>query len=129
MSTWHALFYPLKAGSEETVKELFRGSDRPQFDVRDAEGNVVGRLLGTMAFVGKEMAVRVIEVEGALPMVAAHMSRQPEVKEFERQLENHLTRPRDMMSPDGARQFFRDSALECVLTRRHDQPLEADALS
>ncbi|HUY49313.1 MAG TPA: SchA/CurD-like domain-containing protein [Streptosporangiaceae bacterium] len=126
MSTWHALFYPLKAGSEEKVKELFRHSDRPDFDVRDENGNVVGRLLGTMAFVGKEMAVRVIEVEGALPVVAAHMSRQPEVKQFEQQLEDHLTRPRDMRTPDGARQFFRDSALECVLSRRHDQPLEAD---
>jgi len=124
MATWHALFYPLKAGSEETVKELFRGSGRPSFDVTDGDGNVIGRLLGTMAFVGKEMAVRVIEVEGPLPMVAAHMSRQPEVREFERQLELHLSKPRDMVTPEGARAFFRDSALECVLSRRHDMPLE-----
>lgn len=124
MSSWHALYYPIKAGSEETVKELFRQSDRPAFDVLDGAGNVVGRLLGTMVFVGKEMAVRVIEIEGPLPMVAAHMSRQPEVKEFERQLEEHLTTPRDMGTPEGARQFFRDSALQCVLNRRHNQPLQ-----
>lgn len=124
MSQWHALFYPLKAGSEETVKELFRDSGRPRFDVTDGDGNVIGRLLGTMAFVGKEMAVRVIEVEGPLPMVAAHMSRQEEVREFERQLEEHLSVPRDMRSPEGARAFFRDAALECVLNRRHDMPLE-----
>ncbi|WP_018681517.1 SchA/CurD-like domain-containing protein [Actinokineospora enzanensis] len=123
MGTWHALFYPLKPGSEDTVKELFRASGRPEFDVRDGEGTVVGRLLSTMAFVGKEMAVRVIEVEGALPVVAAHMSRQPEVRAFERELEEHLARPRDMVTPEGARAFFRDSALECVLNRRHDQPL------
>ncbi|HYS40751.1 MAG TPA: SchA/CurD-like domain-containing protein [Pseudonocardiaceae bacterium] len=127
MSTWHALFYPLKAGSEETVKELFRTSGRPRFEVRNDDGDVVGRLLGTMAFVGKEMAVRVIEVDGPLPMVAGHMSRQPEVREFERQLEEHLSRPRDMVTPEGARQFFRDAALECVLARRHDQPLDAVA--
>lgn len=125
MSTWHALFYPLKAGSEETVKELFRESGRPSFDVEDESGNVVGRLLGTMAFVGKEMAVRVIEVEGPLPVVAAHMSRQSEVRAFEDELEVHLARPRDMRSPEGARAFFRDSALECVLSRRHDAPLTA----
>lgn len=124
MSSWHALYYPIKAGSEETVKELFRQSDRPAFDVLDGAGSVVGRLLGTMVFVGKEMAVRVIEIEGPLPMVAAHMSRQPEVKEFERQLEEHLTTPRDMGTPEGARQFFRDSALQCVLNRRHNQPLQ-----
>lgn len=127
MSTWHALFYPLKAGSEETVKELFRESGRPRFEVRNDDGDVVGRLLGTMAFVGKEMAVRVIEVEGPLPMVAGHMSRQPEVREFEQQLEAHLSRPRDMVTPEGARQFFRDAALECVLSRRHDQPLDTVA--
>lgn len=121
---WHALFYPLKAGSEETVKELFRESGRPRFDVTDGDGKVVGRLLGTMAFVGKEMAVRVIEVEGALPLVAAHMSRQAEVQEFERQLEEHLAVARDMVTPEGARAFFRDAALECVLSRRHDQPLD-----
>jgi hypothetical protein len=127
VSTWHALFYPLKAGSEEAVKELFRESGRPRFEVRNDEGDVVGRLLGTMAFVGKEMAVRVIEVDGPLPMVAGHMSRQPEVRQFERQLETHLSRPRDMVTPEGARQFFRDAALECVLSRRHDQPLDTVA--
>ncbi|HEX4703178.1 MAG TPA: SchA/CurD-like domain-containing protein [Pseudonocardiaceae bacterium] len=125
MATWHALFYPLKAGSEQVVKELFARSGRPSFDVRNADGEVIGRLLGTMAFVGKEMAVRVIEVEGPLPMVAAHMSRQPEVREFEDELEEHLSVPRDMRSPEGARAFFRDAALECVLSRRHDQPLPA----
>lgn len=129
MSTWHALFYPIKAGSEEAVKELFRAGGRPAFDVVGAEGEVVGRLLGTMVFVGKEVAVRVIEVEGPLPMVAAHMSQQPEVREFERQLEEHLTRPRDMMTPEGARRFFRESAMECVLNRRHDQSLEASPAS
>jgi hypothetical protein len=124
MSIWHGLQYPLKAGSEEAVKELFRKSGRPTFDVTDADGVVVGRLLGTMVFVGKEIAIRIIEVEGPLPLVAAHMSRQPEVREFERELEEHLAAPRDMVTPAGARQFFQEAALENVLARRHDKPLE-----
>jgi SchA/CurD like domain len=123
MSTWHALFYPLKPGSEDKVKELFKTSGRPQFDVTDENGKPVGRLLGTMAFVGREMAVRVMEVEGALPLVAAHMSRQPAVRAFERELEDHLAAPRDMTTPEGAREFFRNAALELVLSRRHDQEL------
>jgi hypothetical protein len=123
MSTLHALYYPLKPGSEDKVKDLFRDSGRPRFDVTDGEGKVVGRLLGTMVFVGRELAVRVIDVEGPLPLVAAHMSRQPEVKEFERALEEHLAEPRDMVTPDGAREFFRRNAMECVLDRRHDKPL------
>ncbi|MGW0737838.1 SchA/CurD-like domain-containing protein [Streptomyces sp. NPDC002851] len=125
MSTWHALQYPLKPGTEETVKELFKVSGRPQFSVADADGKVVGKLLGTMAFVGKEIAVRVIEVEGPLPLVAAHMSRQEEVREFERQLEPHLAKERDMVTPQGARAFFQEAGLECVLSRRHDAPLDA----
>ncbi|ASW58005.1 SchA/CurD-like domain-containing protein [Plantactinospora sp. KBS50] len=123
MSQWHALFYPLKPGSEEAVKELFRVSGRPEFDVRNADGEVVGRLLGTMAFVGRELAVRVMEVEGPLPLVAAHMGRQPAVRAFEERLEEHLAEPRDMRSPAGARAFFQRNGLECVLSRRHDQPL------
>jgi hypothetical protein len=116
MSDWHALYYPLKPGSEETVKELFRGSGRPRFDVTDGSGNKVGRLLGTLAFVGREKAIRVIEVEGPLPVVAAHMSRQEEVRAFERELEPHLSVPRDMTTPDGARAFFKEATLPCVLS-------------
>jgi len=118
MSTWHALQYPIKAGSEETVKELFRNSGRPQFEITSPDGKVIGRLLATMTFVGKELAIRVIHVDGPLPLVAAHMSRQPEVKEFEKQLEEHLTVPRDMVTPDGARAFFQLAGMENVLNRQ-----------
>lgn len=117
MSTWHALFYPIKAGSEETVKELFRNSGRPQFEITGPDGKVIGRLLATMAFVGTEAAIRVIHVDGPLPLVAAHMSKQPEVQEFERQLEEHLTEARDMLSPEGARAFFQRAGMENVLYR------------
>lgn len=118
MSTWHALYYPIKEGSEEVVKELFRNSGRPNFEITAPDGQVVGKLLATMAFVGTGIAIRVIEVEGPLPVVAAHMSRQPEVREFERQLEEHLTEGRDMVTPEGARAFFQKAGMENVLNRR-----------
>ncbi|MFI7679778.1 SchA/CurD-like domain-containing protein [Actinophytocola sp. NPDC049390] len=118
MSTWHALYYPIKEGSEEIVKELFRNSGRPNFEITGPDGQVVGKLLATMAFVGTGVAIRVIEVEGPLPVVAAHMSRQPEVREFERQLEEHLTEGRDMVTPEGARAFFQKAGMENVLNRR-----------
>jgi hypothetical protein len=118
MSTWHALYYPIKEGSEEVVKELFRTSGRPNFEITGPDGQVVGKLLATMAFVGTGVAIRVIEVEGPLPVVAAHMSRQPEVREFERQLEEHLSEPRDMVTPEGARAFFQKAGMENVLNRR-----------
>lgn len=104
------------------MNELFRNSGRPQFEIKAPDGTVVGKLLGTMAFVGPGMAVRVIEVEGPLPVVAAHISRQPAVQEFERQLTDLISVPRDMGTPDGAREFFARASMECVLSRRHDQP-------
>ncbi|MFK3983428.1 SchA/CurD-like domain-containing protein [Micromonospora sp. NPDC050397] len=120
-SSWHALHYPLKARSEEKVKELFRMSGRPQFQIYGDDGRLVGRLLSTMAFVGREMAVRVIEVEGPLGLVATHISRQDTIREFEQELQEHLAVPRDMTTPQGARDFFRSASMECVLTRRHDR--------
>ncbi len=120
MSNWFALLYKLKPGSEEAVAELFGQSGRPDHEVRDEDGNVVGTLLTTMAFVGTENAVRVIEVEGDFQAVARHMSRQEEVTEFERGIQEHLSEPRDLGTPEGAVAFFRKRGMRNVLIRRHD---------
>jgi len=113
--TWHALHYPLRPGSEDAVRRLFQESGRPNFDVRDDQDRPVGRLLGTIAFVGAGKALRAMEVDGPLPLVAAHMSRQPQVRAFEQALEAHLAEPRDMRSPEGARAFFRRAGMPAVL--------------
>jgi hypothetical protein len=120
MSNWFALLYKLKPGSEETVAELFRQTGRPEHDVLDDDGNMVGQLLTTMAFVGTENAVRIIEVEGDFQAVARHMSRQPEVQDFERKIEEHLSEPRDLSTPEGSQAFFRKRGMRNVLIRRRD---------
>lgn len=119
-SQWFALLYPIKPGTSEAVGELFRQSGRPDHTVRDDAGNVVGALLRTIVFVGEEACVRVIEVEGDIRTVARHMSRQQEIRDFEREVEQYLRVPRDMHTPDGAEQFFRTAGMHCVLHRRHD---------
>lgn len=121
MSQWFALKYPLKAGSEEVVAKIFQQSGRPEHTITAPDGTTIGHLLTTLVFMGKEMAIRVIEVEGDLRQVAMHMSRQQQVRDFEREIEPHLAVPRDMVTPGGAQQFFRDAGLECVLVRQHDQ--------
>ena len=121
MAEWFALQYKLKPGSEEQVAAIFRDSGRPDHDVRGEDGTPIGRLLTTLVFVGRELAVRVIQVEGDLRAVSRHLSRQPQVREFERAIEPHLATPRDMVTPDGAQNFFRDAGLRCVLLRRHDE--------
>jgi hypothetical protein len=119
MSTWLALLYKLKPGTADAVTELFQQSGRPDHDVRDDDGTLVGRLLTTMVFVGSEAAVRVIEVEGDPRVVAGHISRQDEVKDFESKIEPLLAEPRDLSNPEGARDFFQRSGMRNVLTRRH----------
>ena len=63
MSTWHALQYPIKPGSEEAVKELFRTSGRPNFEITSPDGKVVGRLNTHEAT--KEQVLSMIIVGGA----------------------------------------------------------------
>ena len=121
MSTWLALLYKMKPGFQEEVTKLFQESGRPDHEVRDEEGNVVGRLLTTMVFVGKEAAVRVIEVEGDVRVVAGHISRQDEVKAFEEGVEQYLSEPRDLSNPEGAREFFQRSGMQNVLIRRYGE--------
>jgi hypothetical protein len=119
-STWLALLYKLKPGTEDAVADLFRSSGRPDHTVHDDDGSVVGRLLTTMVFVGAETAVRVIEVEGDPRVVAGHISRQDEVKDFESKIEPLLSEPRDLSNPEGARAFFHRSGMRNVLIRRID---------
>jgi hypothetical protein len=120
MSTWLALLYKLRPGVEDEVAKLFVESGRPDHDVRDDDGKVVGRLLTTLVFVGSEAAVRVIEVDGDPRVVAGHISRQDEVKDFESKIEPLLSEPRDLSNAEGARAFFHRSGMRNVLIRRHD---------
>jgi SchA/CurD like domain len=114
VGTWSGLIYPLKPGTEETVADIFRRSGRPNHDVLDDDGNVVGRLIRTLVFVGPGLAIRVIEVDGDLRSVSRHMSRQPQVRAFEREIEQHLAVPRDMVTPEGAERFFRDAGMRPI---------------
>jgi hypothetical protein len=121
VSNWHGLMYPLKPGSEDTVRDLFRTSGRPSLEVTDETGQPVGRLLGTLAFVGKQVAIRIIEVDGPLDKISAYIGRQEETHAFQRQLQPYLAPGRDMNSPESIRAFFRDATLKCVLARSDGQ--------
>jgi hypothetical protein len=121
MSIWMALFFALKPGHEDAVEEIFRTSGRPDHEVKDEDGNVVGRLQRTIVFLGKEKAVRVIEVEGDIMAVSKHMARQDEVRELEDKLEEHLAVPRDMRTPEGAMTFFAEAGMRMIIHRTdHD---------
>lgn len=56
--TWHALYFPLKSGSEAAVAERLHSSAPLHPEICDDSGRAVGRLLGTIDFVGHTKAIR-----------------------------------------------------------------------
>lgn len=120
MSQYWALLWTVKPGTEDKVKELFRNYGRPDPVVRDEDGNEKGKLLSTQVFMKGNTIVRAMELEGELRDVAPHLGRQPAIRELEEQLDQYLEEPRDMSDPEGARKFFMNSFMECLIARRHD---------
>ena len=118
MSQHWALMWNVKPGTEQQVQELFADYESPDPIVKDADGNVKGELLSTQVYIKGNTVVRVMEVEGSFPDVAAHLGRQPGIQELERKLDPLLETARDMSTPEGAREFFIGSMMQCLLARK-----------
>lgn len=120
MSNYFAITWTVKPGSEDVVKKAFSNYGRPDHDVKDNDGNVVGKLLSTQVFMKGNMLVRAIEFEGSILDVAPHMGRQPAIRALEDELDQYLEQPRDMSTPEGARKYFMETAMETLINRRWD---------
>ncbi len=125
MAQLWALMWKVKPGTESEVEELFRNYGRPDHVLRGPDGTERGRLLSTQVFMKDNVVVRVIEFEGEIAALAHHLKNQPVVQELEAKLDQYLETPRDMSTPEGAQKFFRETAMRCILARRHDEPVEA----
>ncbi len=55
-----------------------------------------------------------------LPTLARHMGQQQAIRDLEDKLDEHIAEPRDMSTPEGAREFFIKSFMELLVSRRHD---------
>jgi hypothetical protein len=120
MSNHFALIWNVKPGTEKQVEEIFANYESPDPVVRDQEGNVKGKLLGTQIFMRGNTIVRVMEVDGELRDIAPHLGRQPGIRELETKLDPLLEIPRDMSNPEGAREFFQNTMMRCLVARRAD---------
>jgi hypothetical protein len=120
MSEHWALMWNVKPGTEQEVEELFRDYGTPEHVVRDEDGSERGRLIGTQIFMRGNTVVRVMEFEGDRRELIRHLQQQPVIRELESKLDGYLETPRDMSSREGAEKFFRESAMRCVLARRHE---------
>jgi SchA/CurD like domain len=123
VADYYALMWDIKPGSQDAVRELFASYGRPDHTIRDEDGNEVGTLLSTLVFMKDNHVIRVVETTDGvpLPVLARHMGRQPAIRELEDQLDEHIAEPRDMSTPQGAREFFMKSSMELLISRRHDE--------
>ncbi|GAA3441449.1 SchA/CurD-like domain-containing protein [Planomonospora venezuelensis] len=110
----YAIMFRIKPGSEEKVKTLLSGYAPPEWVTPDGT-----RLLSTSVFLKDGLLVRLIEIDGNLPSLMAHLATQPSVQQLERELDEHIVEEdrRDTGTPDGARAFFRRAMMEHVTTR------------
>jgi len=108
----YAIIFGVRPGTEQRVRELLTGYPPPTWETPDGT-----RLLGTSIFMKDSVVVRMMEIDGSLPSVMAHLAAQPSIQELERQLDQFLAEPRDMSSPEGARAFFGRAMMDHVTTR------------
>ncbi len=120
MSQHWAVMWDVKPGTEQAVEELFRSYGRPDSVVRGDDGEEQGRLISTQVFMKGRTVVRVMEFEGDHRTIFRHLQQQPVVRELEQKLDEYLATPRDMSTPEGAQEFFRESGMRCLLSRGRD---------
>ena len=120
MSDFFALMWTVKPGTEAQVEEIFGNYGSPDPIVKDEDGNVTGRLLGTQVFMKGNTVVRVMEVEGSLPAISKHLGSQQVIRDVESKLDPLIETPRDMSNPEGAAKFFMDTAMKLLVSRKLD---------
>jgi hypothetical protein len=120
MSQFYAVMWSVRPGTEEDVRELFRNYGRPDPVVKE-NGQETGRLLSTQVFMKDNTVVRVMEFEGEPRAIFSHLQRQEAVRDLEEKLNEYLENPRDMSSPEAAQKFFRETGMQCLLARKHDE--------
>jgi hypothetical protein len=120
MSEFYAVMWTVKPGTEDQVRELFSNYGRPDPVVKGEDGEVKGRLLGTQVYMKDNTVVRVMEFEGEPRAIFGHLQRQEAVRGLEEKLNEYLEKPRDMTNPQAAQQFFRETGMQCLIARRHD---------
>jgi hypothetical protein len=122
MANYFAITWEIEEGSQDAVRQAFANYGRPDHDVKDDDGNVVGKLYSTQVFLKGTTLVRAIEFEGSIIDVAKHMGRQPAIRALEDEIDKYCVEERDMRTPEGARAYFIKAAMETLVNRRWDDP-------
>ncbi|MCP2341090.1 SchA/CurD-like domain-containing protein [Actinomadura rupiterrae] len=112
---YQAITYRVKPGHEDEIAEIFSDFRRvDDAELRDEDGTVVGRLLGTGLFIKDDVMVRVIHYEGDFVAVARKMAAQSGVHSAEAKLAPFLAQERDTSTPEAFGKYFRDSLMRPI---------------
>jgi SchA/CurD like domain len=106
----YALTFPVRPGTEPEVQQILSGYPRPQTEIGDG-----ARLLGTAVFLWGPRVVRMMDVEGPLPLVMRHLASQPAIRATEEALNPLLAEPRDLSDPGAAAAFFQRAMMRRVM--------------
>jgi hypothetical protein len=109
-----AIMFRVRPGTEETVQHLLSTYESPEQVIDDDN-----RLVSTSVFMKEGLIVRMIEIEGSLPRLMAHMAQDANIQYVERELDKYLVEEdrRDTSTPAGAREFFSRALMQTVTTR------------
>lgn len=119
----YALTFPVRPGTEPEVQQILSGYPRPQTEIGDG-----ARLLGTAVFLWGPRVVRMMDVEGPLPLVMRHLAMQPAIRATEEALNPLLAEPRDLSDPGAAAAFFQRAMMRRVMHWIADPGLLAPAM-
>ncbi|MFE2584103.1 SchA/CurD-like domain-containing protein [Streptomyces sp. NPDC059378] len=110
----YALTFTVSPGSEPEVARILSGYGRPAAGRRPGGPPLLRR---TSVFLAGNRVIRVIDVDGRLGEVMAHLAEQPQIRAVEEALDPHLQEPRDLSGGDGIRAFLHRALLPVVHDR------------
>jgi SchA/CurD like domain len=106
----HALTFAVRPGAEPNVQQILSCYPRPQTEIGDG-----ARLLGTTVFMWGARVIRMMDVEGPLPLVMRHLAAQPAIRATEEALNPLLAEPRDLSDPGAAAAFFQRAMMRRIV--------------
>jgi hypothetical protein len=108
----YALTFTVRPGTEEKVAAILADYPAPATDI-----DGTSRLLATSVLMSGNHVVRVIEVQGPLPVILRHLQQDERIRQVEQSLNPFLQVKRDLTNPDSAREFFSRAFMTRIVHR------------
>jgi hypothetical protein len=108
----YGITFPVQPQAVDEVRKILSQYPTPQTRIGDDAA-----LLATTVFMWNATVVRVIDVDGPLERIMAHLSADPAIRVTEASLNPYLVEPRALDRPDAAKAFFQRAMMRPVMHR------------